>query len=125
MSRNVYLQSNFDKSMKFLRKRKRSIGETSLRVKKWSSMMVLGKELIKDRLHLHTQTSAAAREPIQSFLPSLHHPINCHLLAVSLEDGGVGSLSQLLQLNVGLQLAKWGVALEWRTNKQIVTLWRK
>ena len=35
-----------------------------------------------------------------------------HSLAVSLEDGGVGPLAELLQLNVRLQLSEGRVALQ-------------
>lgn len=34
-----------------------------------------------------------------------------YLLAVSLEDGRVGALAELLQLDVGFRLAEGGVAL--------------
>ena len=37
-----------------------------------------------------------------------------HSLAVSLEDGGVGPLAELLQLNVRLQLSEGRVALQTR-----------
>ena len=33
-------------------------------------------------------------------------------LAVALEDGGVGSLPQLLELDVGLQFPEWRIALQ-------------
>jgi len=46
-------------------------------------------------------------------------------LAVSLEDGGVRSFAELLQLDVGLQLAERRVALQREREQVEEDLWRE
>ena len=64
--------------------------------------------------HLASAVGDYSRRPPADFFYCLDVSPCTHSLAVALEDGGVGPLAELLQLNVRFQLSEGRVALKTR-----------
>ena len=80
-----------------------------------SALLLLQADLLQGN-HLVGQTGKKAATFRLSNLKS--NGMMSPSLAVPLEDGGVGSLPQLLQLDVGLQFPEWRIALQKEWGKE-------